>query len=119
MVYESYPAGEELEVFLTRPAFEPVLYRHVKRQTLYLVVSDGEYHLNTFSYEGELHEFPHNGKMQAAEFQFSGGAADESGRLSKYAGPIVVYVGTDGKYWMRPKFEFHDGRFVKEETCSG
>lgn len=113
MIYEAYPADEDLMVFIHRPPFEPVRYRHVKRQTEYLVISDGEYHLNTFSFEGSLHEFPHNGKMQAAELQFSGGTADATGRPSAYAGPIVVYVGPDGKYWMRPKFEFHDGRFEK------
>lgn len=113
MIYREFPADEDLMVYMTKPPFEPVRYRHVKRGTFYMVISDDEFHLNTFSEEGSLHEFPYQGRMVACELQFSGGAADESGRIARYAGPIVVYMGEDGKFWMRPKFEFHDGRFQK------
>ena len=25
--------------------------------------------------------------------------------------PVVVYQGADGRWWVRPRDEFHDGRF--------
>lgn len=106
----------DLFAHFTKPAFVPVMYKHVKRGTRYIVISDNEYHLNTFSFEGSLHDFVHNGTLVKCELQFAGGEPDESGRPSSYGGPIVIYLGEDGKYWMRPCFEFHDGRFERVEV---
>lgn len=82
------------------------LYRHVKRGTIY--ESLGEYHLWEFSREGDKYPILIVGEtLVEAEMQYSGG--EKLG--SRYAGPIMVYRGTDNKVWFRPSFEFHDGRF--------
>lgn len=82
------------------------LYRHVKRGSIYEIV-EGVYELNTFSEEGSKHVFLVGAELIEAEMQFSLGVKEGS----KYAGPIIVYRGTDNKVWLRPTFEFFDGRF--------
>jgi len=111
MIKQDIP--EDLFVFVNAPAFQPVRYQHVKRGTFYTVISDGEFHLNTFSVEGSIHEFPYQGRMVDCTMQFSGdGSAN-----NQYAGPITIYLGDDGKFWLRPSFEFHDGRFTLVEIA--
>jgi hypothetical protein len=113
VIYTEYPAGEDLFVHLHREPFQPLRYRY--KELIYIVISDGEYHLNDFSYEGTLHQFFHNGTPVLCELEFSGGTQAD-GRHSRYAGPITIYIReSDGKYYMRPKFEFDDGRFEKVE----
>ena len=107
-MYQPYPAEEDLMVFMAKPPFEEFRCKHLKRGSLYTVISQGEYSLNTFSEEGTLHEFPYKGRMVVCTMQFSG-----DGTSSKYAGPITIYYGDDGKFWLRPTFEFDDGRFER------
>ena len=111
MVTHHFSSEADLMEFLTKPPFEPVMYRHVKRGSKYLVVSDGEYQLNDFSAEGSIHVFSLHGEVVECELQFSG-----DGTENRYAGEIVVYCGEDGKYWIRPRFEFFDGRFERVEA---
>lgn len=106
----------DLFAHFTKPAFKPVKYKHVKRGTTYTVISAKEYRISTFSFEGSMHDFVHEGRFVQCELQFAGGEPDEKGKPSSYAGPIVVYFGEDGKYWMRPEFEFFDGRFERIEA---
>lgn len=81
-------------------------YKHIKRGTFYNVISDGEYRLTTFSEEGTTHTFLIGASLIEAELQFSG--------EGKYGGPVTIYhAEADGKYWMRPCYEFHNGRFEK------
>lgn len=81
-------------------------YKHLKRGTYYNVISDGEYRLTMFSEEGTFHTFLIGSSLIEAELQFSG--------EGKYGGPVTIYHGeSDGKYWMRPCYEFHDGRFER------
>lgn len=97
---------EDLFVYLSAAPPEPVKYRHVKRGSIYTVLSDGEYHLHIFTEEGETRVITFHGQTVTAELQFSG--------AGKYAGRITIYVGEDGKYWMRPHYEFHElGRFER------
>ena len=112
-MHQPYPENADLFEFLNKPKFVPVRYRHLKRGTTYLVVSDDEFHLNTFSEEGSLHEFPYEGRKVICTMQFSGDGNPDN----RYAGPIVIYMGEeDGRFWLRPKFEFHDGRFERITT---
>lgn len=117
MEFHFHPMEEELGFthFAVFSTYEPTRYKHVKRGTHYTVLSVDDYRLQEFSLEGSLHELVHKGVQVVAEFQFAGGEPDESGRPSKYAGPVVLYCGDDGKHWVRPKFEFFDGRFKKVE----
>lgn len=85
-----------------------MLYKHVKRGTIYEVV-EGEVFLHEFSSEGSIHTFYLGQELITAEFQFSQGEKEGS----RYAGPVVLYKGLDNKYWLRPPFEFNDGRFVQ------
>lgn len=64
--------------------------------------------LNLFSADGSVHKLPvSNGQFIEATFQCSRCVENNS----KYAGPVIVYTSEDGKVWMRPRFEFYDGRF--------
>lgn len=96
----------ELQV---QAVYVPTRWKHLKRGTFYQVVSEGQYSLTTISKEGSQHEFFHNGVPVTATLQFSGGGG--------YGGPIVIYYSeVDNKFWIRPHFEFHDGRFEKVEA---
>jgi len=112
MIYIELPPDVDLFQYLHEEPPAPVTYKHVKRQTHYSVVSDGECILNTFSLEGSVHDLFLHGRHISCEFQFSGQIC-EDGKAAPYGGPITIYKGSDGKYWARPTHEFHDGRFER------
>lgn len=85
-----------------------MMYKHLKRGTLYEAL--GEVFLHEFSDEDSVHGFYWGTEYITATFQFSGASQNNS----RYAGPVILYKGLDNRYWLRPVFEFNDGRF---EAC--
>ena len=104
MIYQEFPAGEDLFVHLHRPDFQPTQYEG--RGQVITVISKNEYHLNDISANGSHHEVVLQGRQVVCELDFEGGAADESGRISRYGGPIVIYVNQSGKFFICPNFDF-------------
>lgn len=84
------------------------MYRHLKSGRYYEVIV-GEFFLHEFSEEGSVHYFVVAQENIVATLECSTAAREKS----KYAGPVILYKGLDSKYWLRPPFEFHDGRFEK------
>lgn len=49
---------------------------------------------------------------RGTEYKVLGYAELQSGFPVEEGQRLVVYCGDDGKMWVRPAQEFHDGRFV-------
>lgn len=81
-------------------------WRHLKRGTNYEILAH-DVRLGVFSTEGSVHQVQLGQLVVEATFQCSRCVEQKS----TYAGPVIVYAGEDGKVWMRPRFEFYDGRF--------
>ncbi len=52
-------------------------------------------------------------RARGTTYQRLGGAEVQSGRPIKEGDVLTVYLDADGKLWVRPVEEFHDGRFEK------
>jgi len=70
-------------------------------------VIEGDFTLNEFSESDTMHRFLLGTETIVATFKCGKCVEDES----RYAGPVILYHGLDGSYWLRPPFEFFDGRF--------
>lgn len=54
----------------------------------------------------------HRHKKRGTEYSIVGEAELQISREDLVDGSeMIVYLGTDGKLWVRSKFEFEDGRF--------
>lgn len=78
----------EQELLADQQANNGPVYRHKKRGTEYIVIGEG--------------------KMQAP-WAIMNAMSIEPVDME----PVIIYRGTDGQIWVRPKEEFEDGRFEK------